>query len=54
MESFEIHTEQQNAHWVGWITRSGEAKPYRSVLVIAATREEAEQRAKVWAERASK
>ncbi len=53
MESYEVHTEQRNAHWVGWITRGGDARPYRSVLVIAATREEAEKRTKEWAERAS-
>ena len=53
MGSFEIHTEQQNAHWVGWITRDNDPKPYRSVLVVAASQEEAENRAKAWAERAS-
>ena len=53
MGAFEIHTEQQNGHWVGWITREGDPKPYRSVLLVAASREEAEKRANAWAERAS-
>ena len=50
MGSYEIHAEPQNAHWVAWITREGDPKPYRSVVLVAASREEAEQRAKAWAD----
>ncbi len=50
MGSYEVHVEAQNAHWVAWITREGDPKPYRSVILVAASREEAEQRAKAWAD----
>ena len=53
MSTFEVHTEQRNSHWVGWLTRDGDARPYRAVLLVAATQEEAEKRAKAWAERAA-
>ena len=53
MGSYEIHTEERNAHWVGWITRTGETKPFRAVLVVAASQQEAEARAKAWADQAS-
>jgi hypothetical protein len=48
--SYQVHTEAHGSHWVSWITREGSTKPDRSVLLIAATQEEAETRAKLWAE----
>jgi hypothetical protein len=48
--SYQIHTEAHGPHWVAWITREGGGKPDRSVLLVAASREEAEARAKRWAE----
>jgi hypothetical protein len=48
--SFEIHTQARGPHWIGWVTRGGSDKPDRSVVLIAATREEAEARARRWAE----
>ncbi|HEY7171466.1 MAG TPA: hypothetical protein VH417_11505 [Vicinamibacterales bacterium] len=48
--SYQIHTEARGPHWVAWITIGADTKPYRSVLLIAATQEEAETRAKAWAE----
>ncbi|MGE5245523.1 MAG: hypothetical protein ACM3SQ_14970 [Betaproteobacteria bacterium] len=48
--SYQIHTEARGPHWVGWVTRGSDAKPYRSVLLVAATKEEAESRARAWAE----
>lgn len=53
MGPYEIHIEQRDAHWVGWITAAGDPKPYRSVLLVAASQEDAEKRARAWAERAS-
>jgi hypothetical protein len=53
MGSFAIHAEQRDGHWVGWITRTGEDAPYRSVLLVAGSREEAEKRAQAWADAAS-
>jgi hypothetical protein len=48
--SYEVHTEERGHHFVAWITRAGSTKPDRSVLLIAASREEAEARARLWAE----
>ena len=48
--SYEIHVEARGPHWISWITREGGTKPDRSVILVAASREEAEARAKRWAE----
>jgi len=47
---YRVHTEARGAHWVAWITRDGSDKPDRSVLLIAASQEEAADRARRWAE----
>jgi hypothetical protein len=49
--SYEIHSEARGPHWIAWITRGGAAKPDRSVVLVAASRQEAEARARSWAER---
>lgn len=46
--TFQVHSEARGPHWVAWITRPGETGPYRSVLVVGASREEAESRAREW------
>lgn len=46
----EIRSEQHGPHWIAWIVRGGDPKPYRSVVLVAETREEAEARARRWAE----
>jgi hypothetical protein len=51
--SYQIHTEARGPHWIAWITRGGSDKPDRSVVLIARTQEEAEARAKQWAEQTS-
>jgi hypothetical protein len=48
--SYQIHTEARGPHWVAWITTGTDPKPYRSVLLIAASQGEAEARAKAWAD----
>ena len=48
--SYEIHTEARGPHWIAWITREGNPKPDRSVVLVAASREEAVARARQWAE----
>lgn len=48
--AFEIHTEARGPHWIAWITRPGSSKPDRSVVLVAATEQEAEERARRWAE----
>jgi hypothetical protein len=48
--SYQIHSEARGPHWIAWVTRDGATKPDRSVLLVAASQQEAEARAKRWAE----
>jgi len=48
--NYQVHSEARGPHWVSWITRDGSNKPDRSVLLIAANKDEAEARARKWAE----
>ncbi len=48
--TYEVHSEARGAHWVAWITRGGNAKPERSVIVVGATQREAEAAARKWAD----
>ena len=52
--SYEVHTEARGPHWIAWITRAGAIKPDRSVVLVAASRDEAEARARKWAEQQPK
>lgn len=47
---YQVHTEARGPHWIAWITRGADTKPERSVVLVAATQEEAEARARQWAE----
>ena len=49
--TYQIHTEARGPHWVSWLTRGTDTKPDRGVLLVAASREEAEARAREWATR---
>ena len=49
--SYQIHTEARGPHWIAWISRDGSGKPERSVVLVAETREMAEERARAFAER---
>jgi hypothetical protein len=49
MTTFEIHSEARGPHWVAWLTQPGQPGPYRSVLHVGASKEEAEARARAWA-----
>lgn len=51
-DNYQIHSEAHGPHWISWITRGGETKPDRSVILIAASQSEAEERARRWAEQA--
>lgn len=51
--SYEIHTEAHGPHWIGWVTRAGGTKPDRSIVLVAANQQEAEARARLWAEQSS-
>jgi hypothetical protein len=48
--SVEIHSEAHGAHWVAWVA-GPDGKPRDAILLVGQTREEAESRAKAWAER---
>jgi hypothetical protein len=51
VETYQIHTEARGPHWVAWLTRGAETKPDGGILLVAASREEAEVRAQDWAPR---
>lgn len=48
--SFQIHSAERGPHWIAWVSRDGSGKPDRSVILVAATRQEAEARAQRWGE----
>jgi hypothetical protein len=48
--AYQIHTEARGPHWIAWVTRGGDPKPDRSVVLVAASQPEAEERARRWAE----
>jgi hypothetical protein len=47
---FEIHSEAHGPHWVAWLARTGSDKPEQAILIVGETRQEAEARARQWAE----
>jgi hypothetical protein len=47
--SFQVHSEARGPHWVAWVSRPGETGPYQSILLVGASREEAERKAREWA-----
>jgi predicted RNase H-like HicB family nuclease len=47
---YEIRSELRGGHWVAWVVRTPDGKPDRSILLVGQTREEAEQRARNWAD----
>lgn len=49
--TFEIHSEARGPHWVAWVSRVGETGPHESILLVGATRREAEDKAREWAQR---
>jgi hypothetical protein len=48
---YTVHSEARGPHWIAWLTRGAETKPERSIILIAATQEEAEARARQWVDR---
>jgi hypothetical protein len=53
MAAYQVHSEARGPHWIAWISRDGSGKPDRSIVLVAATQEEAESRARTWAEQNS-
>ncbi|HWP99798.1 MAG TPA: hypothetical protein VNK92_04960 [Vicinamibacterales bacterium] len=50
MAGVEVRSEAHGPHWVAWVPGK-DGKPQDSVILVGQTREEAEERAKRWAER---
>ena len=48
--AYEINTEARGSHWISWVTRDGDQKPERSIILVAPNEKEAEARARRWAE----
>ena len=46
MPSYKVHSEARGPHWIAWISLNGGGKPHHSVVLVAATREEAEASAR--------
>jgi predicted RNase H-like HicB family nuclease len=44
-----VHSEARGGHWVAWIPDAN-GNPERSIVLVGETREEAEARARQWAE----
>jgi hypothetical protein len=44
-----VRSELHGAHWVAWIA-DADGKPRHGVLLVGQTREEAESRARAWAQ----
>jgi hypothetical protein len=49
--TFEVHSEARGPHWVAWVSLPGQKGPYRSILLVGASRAEAEARARDWGAR---
>jgi hypothetical protein len=48
--AYEIRSEARGGHWVAWVVRTPDGKPDKSVLVVGRTKDEAESRARDWAD----
>jgi len=44
----EIHSEARGPHWIAWVSRDGDPKPHRSVVLVGQTQAEAEANARRW------
>lgn len=49
--SFQVHSEARGPHWVAWLSLPGENGPHQSILLVGATRSEAEAKARDYATR---
>ena len=48
--AYEIRSELRGGHWVAWVVRSADGKPDRAVILVGKTKDEAEARARDFAE----
>ena len=44
-----VRSEQHGAHWVAWVPDAA-GRPVESMILVGQTREEAEARARAWAQ----
>ncbi len=48
---FDIMTESRGANWIAWVTRGASDKPLDSFILVGQTRDEAESKARTWADK---
>ena len=51
--SYEVHSAARGPHWIAWLSRPGSQLPERSIVLVGKTQEQAEERARAWAEQNS-
>jgi len=51
---YQIRSEAHGLHWIAWISRDASGQPDRSIVLVGQTQEEAEARARAWAEQSSR
>ena len=49
-DSYEVRSELRGGHWVAWVVRTPDGKPDKPILLVGQTKDEAETRARDWAE----
>ena len=49
-ESYDVHSAARGPHWIAWVSRPGSQEPERSIVLVGANQEEAEARARAWAD----
>ncbi len=48
--TFEVRTEQRGPHWIAWLTAGADPKPVKAVIIVGGNKEEAQTRARQWAQ----
>jgi hypothetical protein len=47
--SFDVKSIARGPHWIAWIVRPGSDRPEHGIVLVGATQDEAEARARAWA-----
>ena len=50
---YQIRSEARGPHWIAWVIRDGSNAPDRAIVLVAASKDEAEARARLWAEQSA-
>jgi hypothetical protein len=48
-QSHEVRSAARGPHWIAWILEPGSEQPRHSIVLVGATKAEAEARASAWA-----